>query len=91
VAAAAKVRAAGSAGVYVTDDTAYLDAVRAEEQRRKDEAAAAEGRSVMAAANLKTLKEEIASLEDFLRKNPLLAMANGASYAGKPEWDTGMR
>jgi hypothetical protein len=91
VAAAAKVRASGSAGVYVTDDTAYLDAVRADELRKKDEAAAAEGRSVIAAANLKALKDEIASLEDYLRKNPLLAMANGASYAGKPEWDTGMR
>jgi hypothetical protein len=89
-AAAAKLRASGG-NVYVTGDTDYINAVRLEEERKKEEAAGAEARSVMAAANLKALKEQIASLDDQLRKNPVLAMALGTSYGGKPEWDTGLK
>ena len=88
-AAAAKIRASG--GIYVSASDDLVNAVLEEERKKKNRAASAEVKAELAEGGLVALKTEIASLSNEVSKTPFLAMAIGTTYAGKPEWDTGLK
>jgi hypothetical protein len=86
---ASKMRVSG--GIYVSGDDEYLNSVITEEQRRANQAAAATLRAELATASLDSLRDEIVKLTAEVKATKVLAMPTGGTYAGKAEWDTGLK
>jgi hypothetical protein len=88
-ATAAKTMAQGDYFVSGTED--FVNSVAAEKLRRTQKAAEAAAKADLARANLEAREAELAKLTEEINKTVLLAMPTGGTYAGKAEWNTGMK
>lgn len=80
-----------SSSYYVSGSPDYVNAVAAEEERKANQAAAATANAAMASASLDSIKKEIAELSAEVKATRILAMATGGTYAGKAQYDTGLK
>jgi hypothetical protein len=69
----------------------FVAAVLIDKERKTRQAAAATASAEVASANLAAIDREVLALAAEIGETPILAMATGGSYAGKPLWDTGMK